>query len=341
MQYSLGKIAEFLQAELRGDADYSITSIAPLATAKAPQISFLGRVPGFVPSARQYLTTTQAGAVILTAKDAEDYTGNALLVENPYLSYAKLTNLFSLEPKAMLGIHANAAIGQNCQIPDSVSIGANCAIGNNVTIGENTVIEAGCAIGDGVTIGANCQFYPNVTIYYGIKIGAQVILHSGAVIGADGFGMANEAGRWCKIHQLGGVSIGNDVEIGANSCVDRGALEDTIIEDGVKLDNQIQIGHNARIGAHTIIAGCSAVAGSTTIGKHCILGGAVNVNGHINLADQVIITAASAVEKDITTPGVYSGGLAAQPQRKWLRIRSLIQQLDEIVSRPKKPETKK
>ena len=318
--HTLGELAEFLQAELKGDTDYVITSIAPLEKARENQISFFGKAEGFVQTSRQYLTATKASAVILTVKDAEDYFGNAILVEDPYVSYAKLTSLFNNAPKIKPGIHATAVIGQN------------------VSIGEGTIIEAGCVVSDGVKIGDNCHLYPNVTTYHNVQIGNRAIIHSGAVIGADGFGMANDKGKWCKIYQLASVQIGDDVEIGANTCIDRGALEDTIIEDGVKLDNQIQIAHHVKIGAHTVIAGCTGIAGSTTIGKHCMIGGAVNINGHINITDQVIITGASTIERSITEPGIYSSALEVQPHQKWLRTKVLLLQLANIVKRLRKLE---
>jgi UDP-3-O-[3-hydroxymyristoyl] glucosamine N-acyltransferase len=309
--HTLSEIAKFLQAELKGDANYAITGIAPLEKARENQISFFGKAEGFVQTSRQYLATTKAGAVILTPKDAEGYAGNVLLVADPYVSYAKLTSLFNNAPKIRQGIHEKAVVGKN------------------VSIGEDVIIEAGCVIGDGAKIGDNCHLYPNVIVYHDVCIGDRVIIHSGAVIGADGFGMANDKGKWCKIYQLASVQIGDDVEIGANTCIDRGALEDTIIEDGVKLDNHIQIGHNVKIGAHTVIAGCTGVAGSTAIGKHCMIGGAVNINGHINITDQVIITGASTLMKDIEKSGVYSSTMTVQPHRAWMKILSRFLKLAE------------
>jgi len=332
-KYTLAEIAEFLQAELRGDAICVVNGIASLDKAKQNQISFCAKIPGFASDAGKYLSITKAAAVILSSKDAERYSGNALLVADPYLSYAKLTNLFIEESKSKPGIHETAVVGQNCDIHSSVAIAANCCVGNNVTIGEHSVITANCVIGDDVKIGNDCHLYPNVTIYHGVQIGNRVIIHSGAVLGADGFGMANDNGEWRKIYQLGAVRVGDDVEIGANTCIDRGALEDTVIGDGVKLDNQIQVGHNVKIGAHTIIAGCVAVAGSTSIGKYCMIGGGTSFNGHINIVDRTIITGASVVGRSITDPGVYSSAVTVQPHRKWMKTVSRLLQLNDMAGK--------
>lgn len=337
-KYTLAEIADFLQVDLHGDPLCIVTSIAALEKAGNEQISFFAKVPGFVSCSDEHLTNTKAAAVILASKDAAKYSGNALLTENPYVSYAKLTGLFNDVVSPQSGIHEKAVIGQNCAIHDSATIAAHVSIGNNVCIGEKTVIDAGSVIGDNVKIGDNCHLYPNVTVYYDVQICNRVLIHSGAVIGADGFGMANDNGRWCKIHQLGSVFIADDVEIGASTCIDRGALEDTVIEEGVKLDNQIQVGHNVKIGAHTVIAGCAAIAGSTTIGKYCMIGGAVNFNGHISIADRVIITGASSIGKSITESGIYSSGFGVEPYRKWLKIRLLVSQLGDFANKLRKLE---
>jgi UDP-3-O-[3-hydroxymyristoyl] glucosamine N-acyltransferase len=334
-QYTLAKIAEFLQAELRGDPACMITGIAPLPKANEQQISFLERA-----NFRKYLKTTQAAAVIMSAVDVEHYSGNMLLVANPYVSYAKLTSLFADIPSPALGIHPSAVIGHSCVIHDSVRIAPHCVLGDEVVIGENTIIEAGCVIGNKVKIGKDSRLYPNVTVYYDLTIGDRVVIHSGTVIGADGFGNANDKGVWRKIYQLGRVQIDNDVEIGANVCIDRGALGDTIIEDGVKLDNLIQIAHNVKIGAHTAMAGCTVVAGGVTIGKHCLIGGASTFNGHITIADQTIVTGGSTVGMSITQPGVYSSGVTVKPHRSWLRVLTQLFKLDELAQRVSKLEEK-
>jgi UDP-3-O-[3-hydroxymyristoyl] glucosamine N-acyltransferase len=334
-QYTLAKIAEFLSAELQGDPSILITGIAPLNKAEEHQIGFLERS-----IFRKYLKTTKAAAVIMSAVDAERYSGNKLLVANPYASYAKLTNLFVNIPNPHPGIHSSTVIGNGCVIPDSVCIAPNCTIGDDVIIGENTIIEASCVIGNKTIIGSDCRLYPKVAIYYESHLGDRVIIHSGAVIGSDGFGNANDSGVWRKIYQLGKVQIGNDVEIGANTCVDRGALGDTVIEEGVKLDNLIQIAHNVKIGAHTAMAGCTAVAGSVIIGKHCMIGGCCIINGHIAIADKSIVSGGSTVGMSITQPGIYSSGLTVKPHRSWLKIVAYLLKLDELAARITKLEEK-
>lgn len=334
--YVLRELAAFLSAKLQGNGDCIISSIAPLSTAQEGQISFLEKA-----NYQKYLQTTQASAIILTDEFAVKTKKNALIVGNPYLCYAKISALFANYPEPETGINAKAAIGKNCNIAPSASIAANCVLGNRVTIGKNTQIDPGCVIGDDVEIGEDSKLYANVTLYYRVKIGRRAIIHSGAVIGSDGFGMApDHKGHWHKIHQLGTVIIGDDVETGANTTIDRGALENTIIEDGVKLDNQIQIGHNVKIGAHTAIAGCVGIAGSTKIGKHCMIGGGAGIAGHIEIADGTVITARSAVAKSITKRGIYASGIPAMPHKQWWRILTRIVQLDETVQKVRDLERK-
>ena len=278
-QFTLSQIASFLEAKMQGNPDHIITGVASLDKADANQITFFGKVDGFSSDRMKFfLKDTNAGALILEEGDIENCkkAKNFLIVDNPYLSYAKLTKLFFKRSENKLGIHEKATIGLNCQIPNSASVGANCVLGNNVSLGENVVIQGGCVLGDKVVVGNDTYLYPNVTIYQGVKMGSGVVVHSGAVIGSDGFGMANDKGVWVKIYHSGSVYIGDDVEIGANTCIDRGTFNDTVIENGVKLDNLIQIGHNVKIGSHTVVAGCSAIAGSTVIGKFCMIGGRVS-----------------------------------------------------------------
>ena len=336
-QFSLRQLADFLQADLRGNADCLITNIAPLNTGKNGSISFMENK-----NYKQHLATTAVAAIILREDNVADAPKdmNVLVVPDPYLAYAKISALFARIPSIPPGIHSSTVVGQNCQIDSTAAISAFCVIGDNVVIGKNVEINAGCIIGNDVRIGDNTRLYANVTLYYKTQIGKRAIVHSGVVVGADGFGMANEKGVWCKIHQLGCVVIGDDVEIGANTTIDRAALGETIIENGVKLDNQIQVGHNVIIGAHTAIAGCVGIAGSTKIGKHCMIGGGVGINGHIEIADGTIITARSAIHKSITEPGIYASGIPAVPHREWWRILRRLFQLDDIVNRVKKLEKK-
>lgn len=336
VQYTLRQLADILQAQLEGDEGIIITNIAPLDRAKEGDISFL-----VDQNYQQYLFNTKASAVLVKAKDVVSAISSAvLIVPDPYVAYAKISALFAAIPAVAVGAHPTAIIGNNCHISPKAAIGANCVIGDDVTIGDNASIGAGCAIGDGSVIAEDTRLNANVSVYYGTSIGKRCLIHSGAVIGSDGFGMANDKGVWRKIYQLGRVIIGDDVEIGANTTVDRGALDDTVIEDGVKLDNQIQVGHNVKIGAHTAIAGCVGIAGSTKIGRHCMIGGGAGINGHIEIADGTIITARSNVYESITTPGIYASAIPAVPHRQWWRILKHLLQLDEFALRLKKLEKK-
>ncbi len=331
--YTLREIAEHIRAELRGDPHYKIHGIASLDHAGPTQITFLSN-----PKLRHHLATTQAGAIIINATNANLFQGNALILADPYCGYAKTASLFYQAPQLKPGIHPTAMTGEACKIAKTAAIGAHCVIGDHVTIGENAILQAGCIIGDNVEIGSDTLLWARVTVYYGVKIGDRNIIHSGVVIGADGFGMAPDKGVWVKIPQLGTVIIGNDVEIGANTTIDRGALQDTVIEDGVKLDNQIQVAHNVHIGAHTAIAACTAIAGSTRIGKHCIIGGAVSITGHIEIVDHVILVGTATVETSITTPGVYGSGTGLMPFRDLKKNIIRFRHLDEMARRLNKLE---
>jgi len=296
--YNLRKLAEFLSAEFSGDGNSIITGIGSLDNAEPGQISFLKNS-----KYSEHLDTTKASAVIVKKNDvSEKSKGNFLFSDDPYLAYAKISSLFDDTPKVSPGIHSTAIIGQECEISDTVHVGPYCVIGDRVKIGKGVRIEGGCNIGSEVIIDENSRLCAKVTLYHKVKIGKRVILHSGVVVGSDGFGNANERGVWHKIYQLGTAIIGNDVEIGANSTIDRGAIGDTIIEDGARIDNQVQIGHNVHIGAHTAIAGCVGIAGSTKVGRYCMLGGGVGINGHIEIADRVIITGMTSVSKSILEP---------------------------------------
>jgi UDP-3-O-[3-hydroxymyristoyl] glucosamine N-acyltransferase len=332
--FSLTELSQHLGAEIKGNADCRIFGIASLDKAQTGQISFL-----YNPSYKKYLPETAASAVIVSPQDVLDCQTNLLIMANPYLGYAKTAQLFMPQLQKPMGVHPSACVGDACEIAASASIGPNCVIGNQVKIGEGTVIGAGTVIGDQSVIGANCILWANVTLYHNVRIGDRVIIQSSAVIGSDGFGFAPDNGKWYKIPQLGGVLIGNDVEIGSNTSIDRGALGDTIIEDGVKLDNLIQIAHNVRICAHAIIAACTAIAGSTTIGKHCMIGGACSIAGHITLVDGVILTACTGVSNSVKKPGIYSSGLPLQDNRQWRRNVVRFQQLDDIAKRLRKLET--
>lgn len=326
--YTLARLATLLCADLKGDPDTVVSGIGPLVSATAGQLSFLDN-----PKYRKHLAQTEASAVIVAPIDAESCPVNALIMDKPYVGFARAAGLFASLPVPVVGIHPQAVIGHQCQIDETASIGPYCVVGDNVTIGSGTVLSAGCHVGDGSQIGNDCHLWPHVTLYYRVKLGQRVVIHSGAVIGSDGFGMANDQGKWVKIPQLGGVQIGNDVEIGANTTIDRGALGDTIIDEGVKLDNQIQIGHNVHIGAHTAIAGGVGISGSVVIGRHCVIAGKAAFAGHITVADGTIITGMTSVTKSITEPGIYSSGTVVEPNRSWKKNAVRFRHLDTLFRR--------
>jgi UDP-3-O-[3-hydroxymyristoyl] glucosamine N-acyltransferase len=326
--FSLSDIANIIGAQLRGEGNCQIKGIAPLYRAQQGEISFITNS-----QFRNYLSTSQASAVIMSAEEAKHCKINALIMDNPYLGFAKSAELFQPKLTIQHEIHNTVVIGEDCKINSKVSIGPYCVIGSQVEIDENTVVGAGCIIGDGVKIGKNCRLFPHATLYNNIKLGNRVWLHSGTVIGSDGFGLANDKGQWHKIPQLGSVIIGDDVEIGANTTVDRGALDDTIIENGVKLDNLIQVAHNVSIGEHTAIAACTGIAGSARIGKRCMIGGGASIVGHIEIVDDVILVGTATVEKSITVPGIYGSGTGLLPFRELKKVVVRIRQLDDIVRR--------
>lgn len=336
-KYTLHELVGFLGAEFSGDPQCVISGIGSLDNAGAGQISFLKE-----PRYSQYLATTKASAVIVRPESfTKEYSGNFIFFDDPYLAYAKISALFDDAPYVVSGIHPTAVIGADCKIAADVSIGPYCVIGSNVELGQGVCIDAGCVISDEVVIGAETRLRANVTLYHKVRLGKRVLLHSGSVIGSDGFGNANDKGVWRKIYQLGTVIIGDDVEIGANTTIDRGAIADTIIEDGAKIDNQVQIGHNVHIGAHTAIAGCVGIAGSTKIGRYCMIGGGVGITGHIEIADRVIISGGSNVGKTVSEPGgMYSSAIPAIPHRAWWKILVRLMQIENLVQRLKIVEKK-
>ncbi|OGT30149.1 MAG: UDP-3-O-(3-hydroxymyristoyl)glucosamine N-acyltransferase [Gammaproteobacteria bacterium RIFCSPHIGHO2_12_FULL_35_23] len=331
MKKKLIELAKLIDAKVIGDQECEITGIATLSEAKSGDISFFHN-----PKYKHQLQTTQASAVILSAKIAEICPTNALVVENPYYAYAKLANEFAYKPVVQPGIHPTAIIGKNCQIAKSVSIAPYVVISDEVIIDENTSIGAGSVIGEGCKIGKDCQLAARVTLYHHVEIGDRVLIFSGAVLGSDGFGHANYEDKWYKVSQLGRVIIEDDVEIGANTTIDRGALDDTRVGRGVKLDNQIQIGHNVQIGAHTIMAGCSGIAGSTKIGSYCMIGGGSCINGHIEIVDRVMITGMGAVISSIKQPGIYSSGTGLLDNHEWKKSVIRFRQLDKMMRQLKK-----
>lgn len=328
MGVTLQQLAREIGCELHGDSDCVITGVGTLQNAGAGKLSFLANA-----KYRAQLKTTQASAVILRPQDLVNCSVNALVCNNPYLAYARAARLLNPETLPGAGVHPSAVIEAGSDVDPAASIGAHCYIGSGSRIAAGVVLGPGCVVEHDVTIGANSRLVARVTLCHGVRIGENVLIHPGVVIGADGFGIASDAGRWVKVPQLGGVVIGDDVEIGANTTVDRGALDDTVIEEGVKLDNQIQVAHNVRIGAYSAIAGCAAIAGSTTIGKRCQIGGAVGIVGHLTIADDVHVTAMSLVTGNINTAGVYSSGIPVEPRTEWTRNAARVRQLNDIAQR--------
>jgi UDP-3-O-[3-hydroxymyristoyl] glucosamine N-acyltransferase len=323
----LDEIVARFGGDLRGDGSIAITGLATLEKASAGQLSFLANT-----KYRGQLATTRAAAVILAPDMAEHCPSAAIVTPQPYLYFAQLSQWLAEGPRPRAGIHPSAVVESD--IPSSVSVGPQVWIGPDVVLGENVVLGAQCRIGAGVRIGADCQFYPGVTVYAGCRIGSRAIVHSGVVIGADGFGFARAPdGKWVKIAQTGRVLIGDDVEIGANTTIDRGALEDTLIGDGVKLDNQIQVGHNVQIGANTAMAGCVGIAGSAIIGAGCTVGGAAVILGHLTLADGVNVSSGTLVGKSIPTPGSYTGTVPFMTHNDWLKNFSRLRHLDAMADR--------
>ncbi|AZG85603.1 UDP-3-O-(3-hydroxymyristoyl)glucosamine N-acyltransferase [Pseudomonas syringae pv. pisi str. PP1] len=329
----LGQLAEFLGATLRGDKDIEITGLATLQEAGPGQVSFLAN-----PKYRKLLVDTQAAAVLLKPADAEGYTGNALVVPDTYLAYARISHFFDPKPKSSAGVHPTAVIAADALIDPAASIGAFAVIESGVRIAAGVTIGAHCFIGARCEIGEGGWLAPRVTLYHDVRIGKRVVIQSGAVLGGEGFGFAQDKGIYHKVAQIGGVTLGDDVEVGVNTAIDRGALADTRIGNGVKLDNQIQIAHNVQVGDHTAMAACVGISGSTKIGKHCMLAGGVGLVGHIDICDGVYITGMTMVTHSITEPGSYSSGTAMQPADEWRKSAARLRKIDDMARRLQKLE---
>jgi UDP-3-O-[3-hydroxymyristoyl] glucosamine N-acyltransferase len=323
---TLGELAVRFGLALRGDPDVRVTRVGTLDAADASAITFLAN-----PRYRRFLRDTRAGAVVLDPKLADECPVPALLAKNPYAAYARIAAILHPPSTTAPGRHSTAAIDPQAHIDESASIGAHCVIAAGVKIGPRVVIGAGTVVLEDVSIGADTRLVAKVTVCRSVTIGERCLLHPGAVIGADGFGLAPDRGEWIKVPQVGSVRIGNDVEIGANTTVDRGAIEDTVIEDGAKLDNQIQVAHNVQIGAHTVIAGCTGISGSTTIGRRCMIGGQVGIAGHLSICDDVVLTGRSFVTSSIHKPGTYSSGLPVEEASRFRKNAARFYQLDEFM----------
>ncbi|GIU37437.1 UDP-3-O-acylglucosamine N-acyltransferase [Shewanella colwelliana] len=331
--YTIKEIAAYLNAEVQGDDSVEITRVATLEKAQVGEISFLAN-----PKYQSQLEGTAASAVLLSPHSAQGFVGNAIVLKDPYVGFARVAQLLDTTPRAAESIHPSAVIDASATLGEGVAIGANAVIGANVILGENVQIGAGCVIGQNVIIGSNSMLWANVTIYHDVHLGQSCIVHSSTVIGSDGFGYANERGQWIKIPQTGGVRIGDRVEIGACTSIDRGAIEHTEIHDGVIIDNQVQIAHNVIIGENTALAGSSTFAGSTTLGKYCIVGGNCAVAGHLSVADGTHISGGTNVTSVIREPGVYSSATIAMENKVWRRNTVRFRQLDELFQRVKKLE---
>ncbi|MFL6577563.1 MAG: UDP-3-O-(3-hydroxymyristoyl)glucosamine N-acyltransferase [Povalibacter sp.] len=322
---TLGELAVRFGCSLKGDPDLRVTHVATLEGADASAITFLAN-----PKYRKFLPQTRAGAVILEPKLADASPVAALLSANPYATYARIAGILHPAVTAKPGVHPSAVVNPSVQVDPSASIGALAVIEAGVEIAARAVIGPGCVVMEGTRIGADTRLVASVTLCSGVSIGARCTLHPGVVIGADGFGLAPDRGEWIKVPQVGCVRIGNDVEIGANTTIDRGAIEDTVIGDGVKLDNQIQIGHNVQIGDHTVIAGCAGVSGSAVIGKRCMIGGMVGIAGHLTICDDVFLTGQSFVNSSIRKPGYYSSGMPVDETARFRKNAARFRHLDEL-----------
>ena len=327
MRQTLGKLAEAAAGKLQNaDPEREISGVATLQHAGEGDISFLANA-GY----RKYLKDTRASAVIMSPEDAAAYPAAAIVSSNPYSSYARVAALISPPAPARQGIHTSASVDADCHVDASAWVGPHCIIERGAVIHAGVQLAGGCFIGADSVIGADSRLSANVVIYHAVTIGERVRVAAGAVIGSDGFGLAKEGGQWLNVPQLGNVTIGNDVDVGANTTIDRGALDDTVIEDGVRLDNQIQVAHNVHIGAHTAIAGCVGISGSAKIGRHCMIGGGSGIVGHLEITDHVIITGMTMVTKSIDKPGVYSSGVPAQENDVWNRNYARFRQLDKLA----------
>lgn len=332
-QYSLLEIVSKLGGELIGDGTLVVSSVASLASANSGQISFLSSA-----KYRSQLANTKASAIVVNVENRDATALPRILTENPYAYFAKLSTLLNPRSTHTPSIGVSAVVHSTALVPNSCTIAAHSTIGRDVRLGENVVIGPGCVLGDNVTIAEGSQLQANVVIYHDCVIGKQCVLSAGVVIGADGFGYAEDADRWVKMPQVGRVVIEDSVDIGANTTIDRGALDDTVIETGVKLDNLIQIGHNCRIGAHTMIAGCVGIAGSARIGKHCKIGGAAMILGHLEIADGVTISPGSMITRSIARAGTYTALMPFQSHEEWLKTAVNIRRLGELTERVKRLE---
>jgi UDP-3-O-[3-hydroxymyristoyl] glucosamine N-acyltransferase len=324
--HSLAALAERFGLALQGDGDVRIGGVATLAGAGEGQLAFLAN-PRYAPQ----LADTGAAAVVIAPAQADGCPVPALLADDPYVAFAKIAALFEKRPAPRPGIHPTAVVADSARVAPGASIGPLCVIEDEAVVEDGAVIGAHCIIGPRCTVGAQTRLSARVTLVADVRLGRRVLIHPGAVLGADGFGIAFDRDHWIKVPQLGGVRVGDDCEIGANTTIDRGALEDTVLEEDVRLDNQIQIAHNVHVGAHTAMAGCAAVAGSARIGRWCLIGGNAGILGHMEVVDRVTVTAKSLVTHSIREPGEYSSGVPLQNNRAWRRNAARFKHLDDLA----------
>lgn len=328
MARSLGELAAQYGCELIGDPAVAVSDVATLHNAGDGQLSFFANR-----AYRDQLRQTRAAAVVLLAADADDCPVPALLTDDPYLIYALIATELHPLPPLQVGIHSSAFVSSTASVSASAEISANVSIGDTTVVGDGVYVAPGVVIGPGCTVGDCSRILANATLVQDVEIGERCIIHPGAVIGADGFGNARTQGRWVKVPQIGGVHIGNDVEVGANTCIDRGSLDDTVIGDGVRLDNLIQIGHNAQIGAHTAMAATCAISGSTVIGERCMIGGQTAIAGHVSICDDVVIAGATMISKSIVEPGYYMGSFPGEKGSDWKRKVARFRRMDDLAKR--------
>jgi UDP-3-O-[3-hydroxymyristoyl] glucosamine N-acyltransferase len=324
--YTAAALADRFGLALRGDGDTVVDAVATLSGAGPRQLSFLAN-----PRYRSQLGGSAAGVVVVREEDAAGLDRTLLVARDPYVAFARIAALFDPPRTATPGVHPSAVVDASAEVDPSAEVGPLAVLGARSRIGTGAVVGAGCVIGEDCVVGGGSRLVARVTLVRRVRLGERVLIHPGAVLGADGFGLAMDAGRWIKVPQQGGVLVGDDCEIGANTTIDRGAIEDTVLEEDVRLDNQIQIGHNVRIGAHTAMAGCVAVAGSTVIGRYCLVGGAAGIVGHITICDRAIIQAMSLVTHSIDVPGEYSSGTPLMDARSWRRSAARFRQLDALA----------
>lgn len=330
MALTLAQLAEELGAQLHGPGDIELTGVGTLRSAGPGELSFLAN-----PRYRAYLEATRAGAVLCTPDEVENCPVPALAVANPYLAYARASRHFDRTPAAEPGIHPSAVVHETARVHETASIGPNVVIEAGARIGAHAVLMANVYVGRDAVLGEHVRLWPGVVIYHEVSIGNRSVVHANTVIGSDGFGFAPSREGWVKVAQTGSVRIGDDVDIGASTTIDRGAIEDTVIGNGAIIDNQVMIAHNVVIGEHTAIAGTTGIAGSTRIGRNCVFAGAVGVAGHLEICDNVQVLGMSLVSRSLTKPGVYGSGLPVEDERNWRRNAVRLRQLDDLFRRVK------